>query len=187
MSLKHKTRGLQIEDLDGLHYEGQASENRPGQLRHSVSNPPPFLQDYLPPARGRPGAVQALGRKKKKGKQVPSSSVMGLSKQLLPPMDHTSREQAERKMEELERIAAGSAALQHALLLSRGTPSANGSGTGAMGADFPSKPSSSIMTGTEADFLVRQIHSSDLSQLSLLSNPTEFESVAAGMGLPSVG
>eukprot|EP01039_Chlorochromonas_danica_P004813 gene4813-5277_t len=189
MSLKHKTRGLQIEDLDGLHYEeGQMMENRSGQLRHSVSNPPPFLQDYLPPARGRPGAVQALGRKKKKGKQAPSSSIMGLSKQLLPPMDHTSREQAERKMEELERIAAGSAALQHALLLSRGTASANASGAGGMvGADFPSKPSTSTMTGTEADFLVRQIHSSDLSQLSLLSNPSEFESAAVGMGLPSVG
>jgi uncharacterized coiled-coil protein SlyX len=38
------------------------------------------------------------------------------------------------------------------------------------------------MSGSEAEFLVRQIHSAtDLSQLSMFSNMDEFESVAAGL------
>jgi uncharacterized coiled-coil protein SlyX len=51
------------------------------------------------------------------------------------------------------------------------------------------------MSGSEAEFLVRQIHSAtDLSQLSMFSNMDEFESVAAGLdggrngaGLPGAG
>lgn len=73
------------------------------------------------------------------------------------------------------------------------------SGTAGLGATAPSGTSAgmptaaasagmrSAMSGSEADFLVRQINSAtDVSQLSMFSNADEFEAVAAGLDAPSV-
>lgn len=123
-------------------------------VRYSVSNPPPA--DFMPTKKNR-------GRKKRPGGPVHQ----------LPPMDLN----AEKKLEELQQLASGSAALQHALV-TRARPLSSRE----LCSPSHSTVRSATMTGTEAEFLARQIHTSDLSQLSLLSNSEEFQSAAGGIG-----
>lgn len=157
MSLKSKPRGLQLAELDSLHHDSLLPESYPS-VRHSVSNPP-MVSDYLPQKKGK-GAANGIKKKPKRH---------------LPPMEYNRPVGGdEKRMEEFQKLAAGSAALQHALA-SRGSGSPDRMST--------AKPSTSTMSGTEADFLVRQINSADLSQLSLLTNPEEFESAALGMAM----
>lgn len=61
-------------------------------------------------------------------------------------------------------------------------------GTAGLGGTAPSTAGlRSAMSGSEADFLVRQINSAtDVSQLSMFSNAEEYEAVAAGLDAPSV-
>jgi hypothetical protein len=167
MSLKaNKPKGLQLADLDSLQHETLLAENYPHNLlagmRQSVSNPP-MVNDYLPNKK----AAKAAGKKKKVSQ-----------KQQLPPMEYASRDTAESKLEELQKLAAGSAALQHAFQSQTNTNIARSCSNANK---IVSKPSTPSMTGTEAEFLVRQIQSVDVAQLSLLSNADEFDSVSRGL------
>eukprot|EP01031_Cornospumella_fuschlensis_P040649 gene40649-49560_t len=130
-SSRNPSGGFSINELDSI----VEQENYPNAgihpLRHSVSNPPPVL----------PSSHTSKGRfvsKKRKG-----------TKQTLPPV--VARENVEKRIEELERLAAASSAQQKS--------------TQAV-VSYTAAPSN--MSGSEAEFLARQIGSAEsLSQFSL--------------------
>lgn len=80
------------------------------------------------------------------------------------------------------RLPLGSAAAAAVAGMAR--PGGTAGLTGLTGATAPSTAGGlrSAMSGSEADFLVRQINSAtDVSQLSMFSNAEEFDAVAAGL------
>jgi hypothetical protein len=121
---------------------------------------------------------------------------------MLDPLSHIDL--AERHIEELQKRASAAAVVksivqqQHAAPLNAGSFTLAGarqplgsaaSASGRPGTHMGSAPylgaapgTRQAMSGSEAEFLVRQIHSAtDLSQLSMFSNIDEFETVAAGL------
>eukprot|EP01031_Cornospumella_fuschlensis_P036757 gene36757-44589_t len=130
-SSRNPPGGFSVNELDSI----VEQENYPNAgihpLRHSVSNPPPVL----------PSSHTSMGRfvsKKRKG-----------TKQTLPPV--VARENVEKRIEELERLAAASSAQQK---------------SAQAVVSYTSAPSN--MSGSEVEFLARQIGSAEsLSQFSL--------------------
>lgn len=184
-------------------------------VRLSVSNPPPSLADF--PSHSHtlshaalnavqpPPQAQAQRRKKK----AKAGSAQAKAQQL-PPLDW---QLAERRIDELHKVAAGARAL-HTLTLAQTPTHAHtraGMGislsprpalVGPEGAGFSPRErardtaterethtETASLTGTEAEFLVRQIQSAgaddSLSQLSLslLSNHDELRALSQGVGL----
>ena len=143
------------------------------------------------------------GKKGKKGADLRRANAnrqqmgLGLGSQQLPALD--SLELAERRLEELQKLASTTASIKSYVQQQNGqtTP------LQAAGKLHPVAPPAGLhhsqsatamrrpvggggglggsMSGTEADFLVRQINTADVSQLSLFSNADEFESIAAGL------
>lgn len=136
MSVKHP-KGFSLDELDELQEESWVLENR-NRVRSSISNPPPqqsgnYLYNLSAKKSSKSAAASSSKRKKLISKQ-----------QQLPPMDFDS----ERKIEELERLARSNRPSQPYQPLTE--PPFDNTGL---------NDSMSTMTGTEAEFLVRQMQS----------------------------
>jgi len=164
--------GVTMADLDSIQDDGWV-HNTSGTLfpshevRYSVSNPPQFPSS---------GTKKKTNGKGKRGQKLPNKINQ------LPPMDSLSRDLAEKKIEELQRVASTSRTILDSV---QGPMSLRSSASMPLAYPANSVVSSTI-SGSEADFLARQIQStSDLSQLTVLNNPEEFQSIAKGMGMSS--
>ncbi len=204
---KHHSSLSSLHEYGGEDDNTAAWEEAQPPVRFSVSNPPPSLADYPSGGIGKGRGKKAAGSASQKvggkiTKKLGAGKDNGPKVQQLPPMDFYA---AEKKMEELSKLAAGNRALQHAAMFGGGEAGElenrpgggggkrRGQGTGGQGlanssigaisVDEDNASLASAMSGTEAEFLMRQINSAaDLSQLSLLTNPDEFDAVSMGMG-----
>lgn len=128
--------------------------------RYSLSNPPQ-LNQFL-------GSEQSnMNASKKNGKQLKKKKASTVANQLPPVSIHS----AERKIEELQKLAHVSQTLKKAVLSEQQQVLQN---------------NNPIMSSTEAEFLVRQLHNNEPSSLSILSNPVEMQYIAKGMGEQSL-
>lgn len=153
--------GFDVNDLDNIQDDSwvnsSSGNNFSNQPRYSVSNPPQF------PA----SAAKRKGNgKTKRGQKLPNKI------QQLPPMDNHSRELAEKKIEELHKLANTSKQILDTV------QTGGVSLKSTMPLSYPN--GGSTISGSEADFLARQIQSSDLS---LLQNAEDFQTIAKGMGM----